>query len=152
MSKTLKIILGFLGIAIVGISILICYGFYLMQDEDRYGDLVYFNQKVEDGDIIFRYKYSEELGQTTEFNEYGIIDKSWGNVYVWDNQNTIKQDLYDWAVKSNGERVRVFRIKNSDFDMKKAELKNGTYNYLMNSDKMEFVTEKLLKKPAYYNT
>ena len=41
---------------------------------------------------------------------------------------------------SNGERVRVFRIKKSDFDMNKAELKNGTYNYLMSSDKMEFVT------------
>ncbi len=141
MSKTLKIILGVLGTAIIGIFGLIMFGLYLMEDEDRYGDLVYFNQKVEDGDIIFRSKYSRELGQTTEFNEYGIIDKSWGDVYVWDNQNTIKQDLYDWAEKGNGERIRVFRIKNSDFEMNKAELKNGTYNYLMNSDKMEFVTE-----------
>jgi hypothetical protein len=141
MSKTLKIILGVLATAIVGIFGLIMFGLYLMGDEDRYGDLVYFNQKVEDGDIIFRSKYSGELGKTTEFNEYGIIDKSWGNVYVWDNQNTIKQDLYDWAEKGNGERVRVFRIKNSDFDMNKSELKNGTFNYLMNSDKMEFITE-----------
>ena len=141
MSKTLKIILAILGTAIVGIFGLIMFGLYLMEDEDRYGDLVYFNQKVEDGDIIFRSKYSGDLGQTTEFNEYGIIDKSWGNVYVWDNRNTIKQDLYDWAEKGNGERVRVFRIKNSDFDMKNAELKNGTYNYLMDSDKMEFVTD-----------
>jgi hypothetical protein len=140
MSKTLKIILGVLGTAIIAIFGLIMFGLYLMEDEDRYGDLVYFNQKVEDGDIIFRCKYSGELGQTTEFNEYGIIDKSWGNVYVWDNQNTIKQDLYDWAEKGNGTRVRVFRIK-TDFDMNKAELKNGKYNYLMNSDKMEFVTE-----------
>ena len=141
MSKTLKIILGVLVTAIVGIFGLIMFGLYLMEDEDRYGDLVYFNQKLEDGDIIFRSKCSGELGQTTEFNEYGIIDKSWGNVYVWDNQNTIKQDLYDWAEKGNRERIKVFRIKNSDFDMNKAELKNGTYNYLMNSDKMEFVTE-----------
>ncbi|MBU2940817.1 hypothetical protein KO494_14810 [Lacinutrix sp. C3R15] len=140
MSKTLKIILGVLGTAIIAIFGLIMFGLYLMEDEDRYGDLVYFNQKVEDGDIIFRCKYSGELGQTTEFNEYGIIDKSWGNVYVWDNQNTIKQDLYDWAEKGNGTRVRVYRIK-TDFDMNKAELKNGKYNYLMNSDKMEFVTE-----------
>jgi len=69
MSKTLKIILGVLGTAIVGIFGLIMFGLYLMKDEDRYGDLVYFNQKVEDGDIIFRSKYSRELRQTTEFNE-----------------------------------------------------------------------------------
>ncbi|APZ47703.1 hypothetical protein BW723_16000 [Polaribacter reichenbachii] len=141
MSKTLKIILGVLGTAIIAIFGLIMFGLYLMEDEDRYGDLVYFNQKVEDGDIIFRCKYSGELGQTTEFNEYGIIDRSWGSVYVWDNQNTIKQDLYDWAEKGNGTRVRVFRIKKNDFNMNKVELKDGTYNYLMNSGKMEFVTE-----------
>jgi len=40
-----------------------------MGEEDRYGDLVYFNQKVKD--IIFRCKYSGELGQTTDFNEFG---------------------------------------------------------------------------------
>jgi len=141
MSKTLKIILGVLGTALVTIFGLIMFGLHLMDEEDRYGDLVYFNQKVEDGDIIFRCKHSEELGQTTEFNEFGVIEKSWGNVYVWDNQNTIKQELYDWAGKGNGERVKVFRIKKSDFDINQAELKNGTYNYLMNSDKMEFVTE-----------
>lgn len=142
MSKTLKIILGVLGTAIVGIFGLIMFGLFHMEDEDKYGDLVYFNQKVEDGDIIFRCKYSGELGQTTNFNEFGIIEKSWGNVYVWDNQNTIKQDLYGWARKGNGARVKVFRIKKSDFDINKAELENGTYNYLMDSDKMEFVTEK----------
>lgn len=141
MSKTLKITLVVLGTAIVAIFGLMMFGLYLMDDEDRYGDLVYFNQKVKDGDIIFRCKYSGELGQTKNFNEFGIVEKSWGNVYVWDNQNTIKQDLYDWAEKGNGERVRVFRIKKSDFEMNQAELKNGTYNYLMNSDKMEFITE-----------
>ena len=141
MSKALKIILGVTGTTIVGIFGLIMFGIYLMEDEDRYGDLVYFNQKVEDGDIIFRCKSTGGLGETTNFDEFGIVEKSWGNVYVWDNQNTIKQDLYDWAKKGNETRVRVFRIKKSDFDMNKAELKNGTYNYLMNSDKMEFVTE-----------
>lgn len=141
MSITLKIILGVLGTAIIAIFGLIMFGLYLMEDEDRYGDLVYFHQKVEDGDIIFRCEYSGELGQTSNFNEFGIVEKSWGNVYVWDNQNSIKNDLYDWAGKGNGERVKVFRIKKSDFNIDKAELKNGTYNYLMNSDKLEFVTE-----------
>lgn len=141
MSKTLKIILAVLATTTLAILGLIMFGLYLMDKEDRYGNLVYFHQKVEDGDIIFRCKYTGELGQTTDFDEYGIIDESWNKVYVWDNQNTIKQDLYDWVEKGNGERVRVFRIKKSDFDMNQAELKNGTYNYLMNSDKMEFVTE-----------
>ena len=141
MSKTLKIILAVLGTTTLAILGLIMFGLYLMDKEDRYGNLVYFHQKVEDGDIIFRCKYTGELGQTTDFDEYGIIDKSWNKVYVWDNQNTIKQDLYDWVEKGNGERVKVFRINKSDFDMNQAELKNGTYNYLMNSDKMEFVSE-----------
>ncbi|WP_053970082.1 hypothetical protein [Mangrovimonas sp. ST2L15] len=141
MSRTLKIILGVLGIVIVAILGLITFGLFLMDEEDRYGDLIYFHQKVEDGDIIFRCKDTSELGQTTDFDEYGIIDESWNKVYVWDNQNTIKIHLYEWAFKGNGGRVRVFRIKNPDFDIHKAELINGTYNYLMDSDQLEFVTE-----------
>ena len=141
MSKKLKIILGIVAFGIIAMFGMIVFGLYLMDEEDRYGDLVYFHQKVEDGDIIFRCKYTDELGQTTDFNEYGIIEESWNKVYVWDNQNTVKKNLYDWAFKGNGGRVRVFRIKKSDFDIHKVELKNGTYNYLMGSDKLEFVTE-----------
>ncbi len=141
MSKKLKIILRILATILVAFFGLIIFGLYLMADEDRYGDLVYFNQKVEDGDIIFRCKYTGGLGQKTKFNEFGIIEKSWGNVYVWNIQNTIKEDLYEWAEKGNGERVKVFRIKKSNFDISKAKLENGAYNYLMNSDKIELVTE-----------
>ena len=53
----------------------------------------------------------------------------------------MKRNLFEWAEKGNGERVRVYRIKTTDFNINKAEKKNGTYNYLMNSDKIEFVTE-----------
>ena len=60
---------------------------------------------------------------------------------MWNIQNTIKEDLYEWAEKGNGERVKVFRIKKSNFDISKAKLENGAYNYLMNSDKIELVTE-----------
>ena len=141
MSRKLKIILVFLTSIIIIISGFVIYGFILMSKEDRYGNLIYFNEKVKDGDIIFRCKYSGKLGQTIEFNEFGIIEKSWNNIYVWDNQNTVKQDLYNWAGNGNGERVKVYRIKKADFDIGKAELKNGTYNYLMNSDKLEFVTK-----------
>lgn len=141
MSKKLKIIFGILATILVAFFGLIIFGLYLLADEDRYGDLVYFNQIVEDGDIIFRCKYSGELGQKTKFNEFGIIEKSWGNVYVWDNQKTVKEDLYDWAEKGNGERVKVYRIKKLDFDINKLKLENRGYNYLMNSDKLELVIE-----------
>ena len=141
MTQKLKITLGIVAVLVAVIFGYIIFGLYLLGEEDRYGDLVYFNQKVKDGDIIFRCKHSDELGQTTNFNEFGVIEKSWGHVYVWDNHNTIKQNLYVWAGKGNGGRVKVFRIIRLDFDMSKAELKNGAYNYLMDSDKMEFVTE-----------
>ena len=141
MNNKFKNVLRIITIGIVPIFGFIIFGLYQMEREDRYGDFVYFNQKVEDGDIIFRCKYSGELGQTKGFNDFGIIEKSWGNVYVWGHMNTMKQDLYYWAGKGNGKRVKVFRIRKSDFDITKAELKNGTYNHLMDSDKMEFVTE-----------
>lgn len=141
MSKKVKIILGVLASLFIAFFGFIVFGFYLMADEDRYGDLVYFHQKVEDGDIIFRCKFTAELGQTTKYNEFRIIEKSWGNVYVWDNQITIKEDLYNWAEKGNGERVKVFRIKNSNFDLKNLKLKNGAYNDLIISDKIELVIE-----------
>ena len=62
-------------------------------------------------------------------------------IHVWDNQITIKEDLYNWAEKGNGERVKVFRIKNSNFDLKNLKLKNGAYNDLIISDKIELVIE-----------
>jgi len=152
MKIKIKIILGIIAVTIVAVFGVVMLGLYFMGEEQpwdngldleevRYGDLVYFHQKVENGDIIFRSKYYGELGQTADFNVFGIIEKSEGNVYVWDNQNTMKHNLYDWAFKGNGERVKVFRKKDSTFNINKAELINGTYNYLMDSDKIEFVTE-----------
>ena len=136
-----KFIFGIISLLIIGVLGFFFFGLHLMDKEDRYGDLVYFNQKVKDGDLIFRYNNTTDMNSTTEFNEYGVIEKSFGRVYVWDNRNTIKRNLFEWAGNGNGERVRVFRINRSDFDIKKAEKKNGSYNYLMNSDKIKFVTE-----------
>ena len=136
-----KYIFGITSVLILGIIGFIIYGLYLMDKEERYGDLVYFNDKVQNGDLIFRCNYETDKNTTTEFNMYGIIEKSFGKVYVWDNQNTIKMTLFKWAEKGNGERVKVFRIVDKDFDIQKAEKQNGTYNYLLNSDKIEFITE-----------
>lgn len=120
----------------------ICFGFLLVDKEDRYGDLVYFSQEVKDGDLIFRCKYnSSEKNRTAKFNEYGIVEKSFGEVYVWDNQNTMKRALFEWAESGRGGRVKVFRLKHLNFDVWKMEKQDGNYNYLMNSDKMEFVIE-----------
>ena len=153
MKTNIKTILGIIAVTIVTVfGVMIIIGIYLMGEKEywdngldleevRYGDLVYFNEKVENGDIIFRSKYYGELGHTANFNVFGIIEKSEKNVYVWDNQNIMKYNLYDWVFKGNGERVKVFRKKDSAFNINKAELINGTYNYLMDSDKIEFVTE-----------
>ncbi len=134
MNRKFKITLIVLSISVTTILGFIAFKPFIMSK----GDLASFNQKVKDGDVIFRCKYSGESGQT---NEFGIIEKSWGSVYVWDDQNTMKQNLQAWTGKGNGGRVKVFRIKEAGFDINKAELENGAYNHLMTSDKMEFVTE-----------
>ena len=141
MTISSKTILGIGTLSIVVVFGLFVFGFYQMADEDRYGDLVSFYPKVEDGDIIFRCKNSGEIGQDTAFNEFGVIEKSWGSVFVWDTFNTMKQDLYTWAEKGNSERVKVYRKTDSTLNIFQTKLINGSYNYLMDSDKLEFVTE-----------
>ena len=139
MNKKLKIFLGSLIIISSIIFGLLFFGLSLMSEEDRYGNLVYFKDKVKDGDIIFRKSISKTSKAETEFDEYGIIEKSWNTVYVWDNQNTMKQDLYDWSEKSKNKNVRVYRLKNSNLDIKNS--KNNNYTELINSNNLEFVVE-----------
>ncbi|WP_282079410.1 hypothetical protein [Aquimarina algiphila] len=141
MNAKTKYIIGIGITLILTIAGFVIFGLFLMDNEDTYGDLVYFNKKVENGDIIFRCKKTDIPGSITEFNEFGIIEKSWNKVYVWDNQSTMKKNLYEWAGNSNGERVRVFRIKKTEFDMNDIKKVNGNYNYLMDSGKMNFVIE-----------
>lgn len=128
-----KYIIGITSASILATIGFIIFGLYLMEEEDRYGDLVYFNQKVETGNLIFRYN------DTTKLNDYGIIEKSFGKVYIWDNQNTLKRNLYEWAEKGKGGRVKVFRAKTSGFDIN--SLENEIYTYLRDSDQIEFVIE-----------
>ncbi|GAA3521524.1 hypothetical protein GCM10022393_39900 [Aquimarina addita] len=139
MTNRLKRLIGFITAGSIVIFGCVIFGLNLINDEDGFGDLIYFNQKVENGDIIFRCVNNKESGLTTDFNEFGIIEKSSRKVYIWDNQNTMKRDLYQWAEKGNSKKVKVMRIKDPNFDINKIKLINGNYNYLINSDKLEFI-------------
>lgn len=127
------------GTLIIAIIVYVFYGMYLMNIEDKYNDLAYFNSHVKNGDLIFKCSNSMDKNSTTEFNEYGIIEKSNNVVYVWDNQNIVKKKLFYWA--KNGGCLMVFRSKTSHSGIKKISKKNGTYNHLVNSNKMEFIIE-----------
>ena len=139
MNKKIKIFLASLIGLISVIFGLLFFGLYLMDEEDRYGDLVYFKDQVKDGDIIFRKSLSNTSKADTEFNEFGIIEKSWNKVYVWDSQNTVKQELYEWSEKSKNRNVRVYRLKNSNLDIKNSLSNN--YKELIGSKNLEFIIE-----------
>jgi hypothetical protein len=137
MNKKIKIFIASL-IGLISIVFgLLFFGLYLMDEEDRYGDLVYFKNYVKDGDIIFRKSLSKKSKADNEFNEFGIIEKSWNKVYVWDSQNTVKQNLYDWSEKSKNRNVKVYRSKNLNF---KNTLSNN-YKELIDTNNLEFIIE-----------
>ena len=111
-----------------------------MADEDKYGDLVNFKDKVENGDLILKYKNQAYNDKNTKFDEVGIIEKTFGTVYVWDSENTVKKTLYNWAEKENTQKVKVLRAKKK-IDVKKILKIKGNYNYLLDSKEFELVTE-----------
>lgn len=132
------------GISILSISLIIgfiIYGIYQMADEDKYGDLVYVKEKVEDGDLILKSNDDVENGEVN-FQQIGVIEMSFGTVYVWDNKNTVKKTLFDWCEKQNAQKVKVLRAKKK-IDFKKISKVNGNYNYLLKSENFEMVTESL---------
>ena len=77
-----------------------------------------------------------------DFQEFGIIEKSFGKVYVWDNKNTMKKSLFEWAEKEKTQKVKVLRAKN-EIDYTKIQKVNGKFNYLLKSKNFELVTESL---------
>jgi len=97
-----------------------------------------FTEKIKDGDIIFSALNTDNRA-LNDFNKFGIIENHLGKIYVWDNQNTIKKSFSEWS--KNRAVFKVYRITNPDFNINTLELKNGTYNHIMNSDSLEFITE-----------
>ena len=142
MTTKIRTIVGITTLLIALAIGFIVYGIYSMADEDKYGDLVYVSEKVENGDLIL--KSNDEFTEEREidFQEIGIIEKSFGKVYVWDNKNTMKKSLFEWAEKENAQKVKVLRPK-SKIDYRKILKVNGKYNYLLKSNNFELVTESL---------
>ena len=54
MTSKIRNIVGITSLLIVLAVGFIVYGIYLMADEDKYGDLVYISEKVQDGDLILK--------------------------------------------------------------------------------------------------
>lgn len=121
------------------LSILALSWLFFNHQEDASVDLI-FDKKIIDGDLVFRSVTTETSG-ATHYNEFGIIQKSLGKLYVWDNHNTMKRSFKDWAKEGSGGHIKVYSIKSSYFNFNSVELQNGTYNHVMNSEALEFVTE-----------
>lgn len=139
MSTTKKIISIILFSIIVAI-IYMFYRLYLMADEDKYGDLIYFKDIVENGDLILKSKNQAYDDTATKFDEVGVIENSFRTVYVLDSENNIKKTLFDWAERGNAQKVKVLRAKKK-IDFKKLYKIDGNYNYLLSSKEYDLVTE-----------
>lgn len=142
MNTKKKTIAGIISLTIILLFSYIFYGLYLMADEDKYGDLVYIGDKVENGDIILKCSGEYFSNDKSVFDKVGIVEKSFGTVYVWDKKNTIKISLFNWAERQNAQKVVVLRAKFKSKD-KVIPKVQGNYNYLLNSEDYELITETL---------
>lgn len=91
-------------IALIGI---INYGFYQMDKEDRYGDFYYLLDEVQDGDILVYSTYDNK----NEFKNFGVVNRSFFNIKIYDYQNTIPKTAYDWYDDHSIYRVKLYRPK-----------------------------------------
>ncbi len=121
-NKNIYIILGI--ILVLGLFNLILYGFYLMDKEDRYGNLVY----LKDGDVLIYSTYH----LNDKYIDYGIVDKSFFGVNIYDRKNTIKKDIYSWFDYNKVLSIKAYRpLKLIDQNIKIEYLKDSTkYKYL----------------------
>jgi hypothetical protein len=142
MSVKKKTIVGIILISITLIIGFIFYGLYLMADEDKYGDLLYVKEKAENGDLILKCSREYYNNKESEFDEIGIIEKSFGKVYVRDNKKTLKKSLFDWCERQNAQKVIILRPK-VQVKIEKIPKIEGKYNYLLNSTEYEKLTETL---------
>ncbi|MBF8150018.1 hypothetical protein ITJ86_08935 [Winogradskyella sp. F6397] len=130
-------------ILLVILSLLAFSWLFFNCQEDVSMDLV-FDKKIIHGDLVFRSVNTGTL-DATHYNEFGVIEKSLGKLYVWDNQNTMRKSFQDWVKEGNGGHIKVYSIKSSDFYIDTLKLQNGSYDHVMNSDVLEFITEKTIE-------
>lgn len=75
MKSSIKVLLSiFLALIFSTIGFLF-YGLNLMDKEDRYGNLVYYNNEVKDGDLIFK-NQSNNKDSYIKYTEAGVIEKN----------------------------------------------------------------------------
>jgi hypothetical protein len=142
MSAKKKTVFGIILLTFTLIIGYIFYGLNIMADEDKYGDLVYIGEKVENGDIILKCSAEYSNNDKSEFDKIGLIEKSFGKVYVWDYNNTVKKTLFNWAERQNAQKIIVLRAKSQN--IKKVIPKvEGKYNYLLYFDDYEIITKTL---------
>jgi hypothetical protein len=89
MNNKSKIFIGIILILLI-IAGLIGIGFHTMSIEDRYGDFQVIYFEASDNDIIVMKNKKEGI------IKYGIIDKSWDRISIFDLQNHNKQGLHLW--------------------------------------------------------
>ena len=85
----------------------ISFGLYLMDKEDRYGDFYYLLDEVQDDDILIYSTYQNK----SEYKEYAIAKKSFFNVMIYDEKNTMPKAAYDWYDDYSIYRVKLYRTK-----------------------------------------
>lgn len=95
--------------------------------------------KIKTGDIVFR-STKKKNGEVL-FNAYGTIERNAFGIFVWDLRNTLKQPLRQWSDQGIDKKIVVFRVKAPEFQMDKMKLKNGSFNYLFDSEELELVTK-----------
>ena len=120
-----KVILSII-IIFIGFSMFIICGLYLMEIEDRYGDLqqVYFDSK--NGDIIIN----------KQTKKYGIITKNWKRVNILTKEkDTI--DLEDLIIINRKENK--YEVLRSDDKLNIDELDFGKIMELKKNGKLEDV-------------
>lgn len=108
----------------------ISWGIYLMDKEDRYGDFYYLIDEVQNEDILVYSTYNNK----TEFENFGIVNRSFLNVEIFDNQNTISKSAYDWYDDNSIYSIKLYRPKR----LKKNILNINEFEY---SDHFELIKQ-----------
>lgn len=120
-------------ILVLGIFGFILFGLYLMEKEDKYGDLVYLKDELRDGDILM-YKTYESSEQ---YIDYGIVDISISGLNIFDRKNTLKKDIYKWVDDNKIQKVKAFRPLISLEETVKIDLLKNIHD----STKFEYIGE-----------
>ncbi|MDM1549190.1 hypothetical protein HX096_15150 [Empedobacter falsenii] len=99
-----------------------------MDKEDRYGNLIYLKDELKDGDILIYSTYQSN----DKYIDYGIVNKSFFGINIFDRKNRMKKKIYKWVDSNNILNVKAYRpLKLIDNKIEIEYLKDSTkYKYL----------------------